>query len=87
MNTRNLKGMDKLLDFWEKTNKEKHGQACYDKWKYFSLLVLSVDGMMGKEALVVLITLSRLMAAKMDKPVLPVTGWVNGRITIAVARS
>ena len=43
--------------------------------------------MMGKEALVVLVTLSRVMAAKMDEPILHVTGWVNGQITIAVARS
>ena len=42
--------------------------------------VLSVDGMMIKEALVVLTTLSQLMAVK-------ITGWVNRRIAIAVARS
>ena len=42
---------------------------------------------MGKEALVVLTTLSRLMAAKMDKPILYVTGWVNRQTEIAVARS
>ena len=42
---------------------------------------------MGKEALVVLTTLSRVMAAKMDKPISHVTGWVNGRVIIAVERS
>ena len=42
---------------------------------------------MGKEALVVLTTLSRLMAAKMDEPIVHVTIWVNVRIAIAVARS
>ena len=42
--------------------------------------------MMGKEALVVLATLSRLMAAKMDKPILhdlDVIDLVNVRIAIA----
>ena len=42
---------------------------------------------MVKEALVVLVTLIQVMAAKMDEPILHVTGWVNGRIAIAVARS
>ena len=42
---------------------------------------------MGNRALVVLTILSRVMAAKMDKPILHVTGWVNFRIKIAVARS
>ena len=43
-----------------------------------------MDGMMGKQALVILATLSRLVAEKMDKPFLHITGWVNGRIVIAV---
>ena len=69
------------------TNKEKHGQAYYDQRRYFSLFVLSVDGMMGKEALVLLTNLSQIMAAKMDEPISHITGWVNGWIAIVVARS
>ena len=42
--------------------------------------------MVGKEALVLLDTLSQLMAAKMDKPISNVTGWSNGCTVIAVAR-
>ena len=79
--------MDKLLAGWEKTKKDKHGQACYDQQRHFSPFFLSVDGMMGKEALVILATLSRLMAAKLDEPILHVTGWVNNQIAITVARS
>ena len=77
--------MDKLLAGWEKTKKDKHGQACYDQQRHFSPFFLSVDGMMGKEALVILATLSRLMAAKMDKPILhdlDVIDLVNVRIAI-----
>ena len=44
----------------------------------FSLFVLSVDGMIGKKALVVLVRLSRTMAAKREGPLLQVQGWVNG---------
>ena len=57
------------------------------KKEKFSPFVLSVDGMMVKESLVVLATLSRLMAAKLDEPISHVTGWVNGLIKIAVASS
>ena len=79
--------MDKLLAGWYKTNKYKHDQACYNQMRHFSPFFLSVDGMMVKEALVVLATLIRIMAAKMDEPVSHVTGWVNGRFTISVTRS
>ena len=43
--------------------------------------------MLGREALVVLANLSRLMAAKIDEPIFHVQGWINGRIAITVARS
>ena len=46
-----------------------------------------VDGIIGKEAQVVIATLSQLMAAKMDEPTLHVKGWVNCRIEIIVTRS
>ena len=53
----------------------------------FFLFVLSVYSIMGKEALVVLATLSRVTDAKMDEPIIHVTGWVNSHIVIAAARS
>ena len=74
--------MDKLLEGWEKTNKDKHGQAWYNQRRHFSLFVLLVNGMMGKEALVILATLSQLMAAKMDKPISQIIDLVNVRISI-----
>ena len=42
--------------------------------------------MIGKEALVVLVKLSQLMAAKIEEPILHMRGWINGRIAILVAR-
>ena len=81
--------MDKFFAGWEKLNKDKHGKACYcyDQRRHLSPFNLSMDKIMGKEALVVLDTLSQVMASKMDKPILNITGWVNGRIKVAVARS
>ena len=43
--------------------------------------------MLGEEALVILVSLIWLMAAKMDKPILHVNGWIKNHIATAVARS
>ena len=53
----------------------------------FSPFVLYVDGILGNEALVVLANLSRIMASKIEEPILHVHGWANGRIGIVVVRS
>ena len=50
----------------------------------FSPFVLYIDGMLGKEALVVLMNLSWTMAAKMEEPILHVQGWGNNNIPIVV---
>ena len=47
---------------------------------------LSVDGMLGKEALVVLPNLSLLMAPKMEETILHVRGLVNSQIVITVSK-
>ena len=52
-----------------------------------SLFVLSVNGMIVIEALVVLRNFSQLIATKIEETLSQVHGWVNGNITIAVVRS
>ena len=49
--------------------------------------ILSVDEMMGKDALVVPANLIWVVAAKMDEPILYITGWVNGRIESTIMTS
>ena len=53
----------------------------------FSPFVLSIDGILGREALVVIAQLSRTMTEKREKPILHLRGWINGKIRITVARS
>ena len=53
----------------------------------FSPFVLYVGDMIGRETLVIIPNLSRLMAAKMDEFIFHVRGWINGRISIVVAKS
>ena len=85
--TYNYEPTTSLLARWEKIKKDKHGKHCNDQQKLFSPFVLSVDRMLGRESLVRLSQLSRVMAEKREEPLSQVRGWVNGRIAIAVARS
>ena len=67
--------------------KDKHGKYCHNQRKHILPFVLSVDGMLGREVMVVLSQLSRVMSARRAKPLSQVRGWVNGRIAIAVVKS
>ena len=76
-----------LLAQWETIKKDKHDKHCHDQRKMLLLFVLSVGGMLGREALVILSKLIWFMAEKREEPLSQVRGWVNGLIAIAVARS
>ena len=54
--------MTSLLARWENIKKDEHGKHCHDQRKQFLPFVLSVEGILGREALVVLSQLSRVMA-------------------------
>ena len=54
---------------------------------FFSLFVLSVDGMLRKEALVVFTSLSQLMVENPEELISNLHGWVYCCIAIGVARS
>ena len=75
-----------LLYQWDNINKDNHGNHLHNQLKQFSNFVLSVDGMLSREALVVLANLSQLIADKMDEPILHVQVWINGRFTFMVVR-
>ena len=60
--------MEALLSQWETIKKGKHGNNCHDQRKCFSPFVLSVDVMLGRKAMVVLLQLSRIMEEKMEEP-------------------
>ena len=84
--TYSLDPMDKILACWDKMKKDDYGKHYQNQRKHCSPFFLSVDGMTGKKALVVLSILSRLVAEKMDEPILYVCVCINRRIAIAVAR-
>ena len=70
----------------EKIKNYKHGKHFHNQRKHFSLFVLYIDDMLGRETLVVFVQLSLIMAAKMDKTISHVRGWINGKIKIEFER-
>ena len=70
--------MPTLLARWEKIKTDKHGKHRNNQRKHFSPFVLSVDGLLGREALVVISQLSEVMAEKREEPLLQVRRWVKG---------
>ena len=75
-----------ILDWWETIKKYKQSKHCHNKQNFF-LFFVYVDGMLGREDLVVITQLSQTMAKKMDEYISHVRGWINGQIEIAVSRS
>ena len=59
--------MAALMSRWETIKKDKHGEHCNDQRKHFQPFVISVDIILGREALVVIAQLSQVMADKRDK--------------------
>ena len=50
--------MEALLVWWETIKKYENGKNCHDQRKHFSPFFISVDGVLEREALVVLAQLS-----------------------------
>ena len=46
--------MSILLVWWGKGGNDKHGKHCHEQREHFSPFVLSINGMLGKEAQVLL---------------------------------
>ena len=77
--------MDKVLNCWEIEKKYMHGKHCHDQGN-FSLFVLSMYGMLGKEALVVTSDFSLLMVGKLEELILHASVWINRDISIVITR-
>ena len=60
--------MAALLSCWETIKKDNHGKHWHDQRKQISTFVLSVEWILGRESLALLLQLSQVMSAKMDEP-------------------
>ena len=56
------------LDWWETIKKYNHCNHYHDQWKYFYPFLISVNDIIGREAVVILAQLSQIMAEKCTNP-------------------
>jgi hypothetical protein len=67
----------KVLAQHEREKMKKYLEACLERRRHFTPFVVSADGMIGKEAKVMMKRLSALLAEKWPKPYSKVCGYVN----------
>ena len=78
----------KVLAGHEREKKKKYLGACLEQRLHFSLLVVSADGLLGKEAKMMLKKLSARLAEKWEKPYSEVCGrYANAPVSIAIVRA
>ena len=78
---------DKVLETQEREKKRKYLDACIQQRRHFSPFVVSTDGLMGKEAKLIMSTLAAKLAEKWEKPYSEVCSYVNARMSIAIVRA
>jgi hypothetical protein len=78
---------DKVLSTHEREKKKKNLGACLEQRRHFSPFVASADGLLGKEAKILLRKLSSMLAEKWEKPCSEICGCVNARMSIAIVRA
>ncbi len=81
------KGLDKVLAGQEKEKKDKYLRRCHELRKDFTPLVYSVDGMAGREALIVEKRLASILANKWHRRYSEMVPYVRMRIRMSLVRS
>ena len=77
----------KVLESQEKEKKRKYLEACLENRRHFTPFVLSVDGLLGREAKTFAKRLAVKLAGKWQKPYSQVCGYVKARLSIAAVRA
>jgi hypothetical protein len=77
----------KVLESQEKEKKRKYLGACLENRRHFTPFVLSVDGLLGREAQTFAKRLAAKLAGKWQKPYSQVAGYVKARLSIAAVRA
>jgi hypothetical protein len=77
----------KVLAQHEREKKKKDIEPCLEQHRHFTPFVVSMDGLLGKEAKTLLKHLSALLSKKWEKPYSEVCGYVNAQISIAIVRA
>ena len=77
----------KVLESAEKSKKTKYLEDCLEQRRDFTPFVASVDGLLGKEAQMLLKKISELLERKWGRPYSKTASYVNARISIALTRA
>ena len=73
----------KVLAAHEREKKKKYLGACLEQPRHFFPFVVSINGLLGKEAKILLKKLPLRLAKKWEKPCSEVCGFVNAPMSIA----
>ena len=89
LNAQSYKDKDPLsvLKSLEKGKKRQYLRPCHAQRRHFAPFVVSTDGLLAPEAKAVLRRISVKLADKWQQPLSSVQGYVNGRLSIALARA
>ena len=77
----------KVLETAENSKKSKYLEDCLEQRRDFTPFIASVDGLLGKEAQMLLKKISELLARKWGRPYSKIASYVNARISIALTRA
>jgi len=77
----------KVLESHEKEKKRKYLGSCLENRRHFTPFVISVDGLLGREAQTFAKRLAVKLAGKWQKPYSQVCGYVKARLSIAAVRA
>jgi hypothetical protein len=81
------KDPQKFLTTHEQEKKKKNLEACLKQRRHFTPLVVSTNGLLGKEAKTLLKKLSSVLAEKWEKLYAEVRGYVNAWMSIAIVQA
>jgi hypothetical protein len=77
----------KVLAAHEREKKKKYLADCLNQRRHFTPFVVSIDGLIGREANTLLKKISSLWATKASKSYSEVCGFVKARLSIAIVRA
>ena len=84
---KNTRDPMKVLAKHEKEKKNKYQELCLAQRRSFTPFVVSCDGLLGREAELLLKRLSELLSTKWEKPYSVVHCFVKTRISFAIIRA
>ena len=79
--------LESVLEGQEKEKKRKYLNACLEQRRHFSPFVVSVDGMLGHEASMVLKRISQKLAQKWDCPMSYASNYVKTTMSLSLVRA